>query len=144
MNKAHEQNQQIAQDLYKDQNQRLSVAREIARNLYRKHFHNYFTFTEYSAVFSWLNNALTITSDGLVAGGKPIPEVYSSKDVWRIAKHIRCDAYRAIRKKTEDKHEELRQTLISIEKEAKRLESRRASVQQQREESSKRLRTLRR
>lgn len=79
-----------AQTLHTETRKRLSTARVIAIDLYRKHFHNYMSWSEYSKEFPWIDlSAVSISDQGPQAGGQKIPRVYLSNDVWRIASSIR-------------------------------------------------------
>lgn len=143
MNKTYNQHKQTIQDLYEDQNQRRNVSKEIAWNLYRKHFHNFFTPREYLEAFPWLSGTLAIGKEGPTANGTPIPEVYLSKDVWRIAHHLRKDAYRAFRSRVEDNLKQVSATLEELDRESKGLTRRRERALHEKRAYSRSLQNLR-
>lgn len=103
---------------------RLGTARTIAWNLYRKHFHNFFTPGEYGAVFPWLVETPTINHGTLCSGGERIPQAYVSGDVWRIASSIRRDAYRAHEDMLTEKARDYQEHISEFETEIRVLQKR--------------------
>lgn len=120
---------------------RLSTARTIAWNLYRKHFHNFFTSGEYRAVFPWLVETPTINHGTLCSGGERIPQVYVSGDVWRIASSIRRDAYRAHENMLTEKARDSREHISEFETEIRVLQKR---LEREQKRLAKTQKTLRR
>lgn len=105
------------QALMKETNERIAVSKEIAINLYHKHFHNFMSYSEYKKAFPWMDG-YRITSRGIgAADGSLIPQVFLSKDMWRIAHNVRKVAYRHARALAE---QELKDT-TTAQAEAQRL-----------------------